>query len=344
MADAVSPRAVAAASWSLVKPRIVGLLLLTGLSGALAAGGPPMATLVAFVIAGAATAGGAAALNCYYDRELDRHMARTADRPLPRGALPGWAGLALGGGLLGLGTLVGWRWLPSASLAYMLLGVFAYVGLYTVGLKRRTPWATPIGGLAGAFPVLAGWAAVEPVGPAAVGLAVLVVAWTPAHAWALAHVYREEFRAAGVPTLPAVGSASRVRRSVWRWALLTAGMAALAVPLAGPLYAGALAGGLGPYLIAFRRFRTEGTEPTAVRAFFSANLFLAVLFVGWAAGGLVGAVSLPAAAAVALGVTTLFLGLWVARPSLRGVEAAAGDGSAALERLRSRVRPRAVDG
>ena len=80
----MSPR-LAAAAWSLVKPRIVGLLLLTGLSGAFAAGGPPLPTLAAFVVAGAATAGGAAALNCYHDRELDRHMDRTAGRPLPPG-------------------------------------------------------------------------------------------------------------------------------------------------------------------------------------------------------------------------------------------------------------------
>jgi protoheme IX farnesyltransferase len=333
----VTAQSVAVDAWSLVKPRIVGLLLLTGLSGALAAGGPAPASLASFALAGGAIAAGAAALNCYYDRELDRHMARTADRPLPRGALPGWSGLALGGGLLCLGTLVGWRWLPPASLAYMLLGALAYAGLYTVGLKRRTPWATPIGGLAGAFPVLAGWAAVKPVGPEALGMAALVVTWTPAHAWALAFVYREEFRAAGVPTLPAVAGTARVRRSVWRWGLLTAVVAVLAIPAAGPLYAAVLVGGLGPYLLAYRRFLAAGTEPAAVRAFFTANLFLAVLFVGWAAGGLVGPVTLPTAAVVAVGVPWLFVGLWSARPSLHGVQADDGGEWRVFERLRARL-------
>lgn len=340
----MSPRAVAVAGWSLVKPRILGLLLLTGLSGALAAGGPTVPTLVAFAGAGAATAGGAAALNCYYDRELDRYMARTADRPLARGELPALAGLAVGLGLLGVGTAVGWVWLPTASLGYMVLGALAYVGLYTVGLKRRTPWATPLGGLAGAFPVLAGWATVKPVGPAALALAALVVAWTPAHAWALAFVYREEFRAAGVPTLPAVASRDRVRRSVWQWALLTVAVAGLAATVAGPLYAAVLAGGVGPYLLAYRGFRRGGAEPAAVRAFFTANLFLALLFVGWAADGLVGSVSAPAAAAIALAVPFLFVGLWSARPSLRGVEAAVGGDWRALERWLARRWPGPVDG
>lgn len=344
MPEAVSERSVAVAVWSLVKPRIVGLLLVTGLSGALAAGGPTPATIAAFALAGASTAAGAAALNCYYDRELDRHMARTADRPLPRGALPGWAGLAIGVALLALGAAVGWRWLPPASVAYMLLGALAYVGLYTVGLKRRTPWATPIGGLAGAFPVLAGWATVGPVGPEAIGLAALVVAWTPAHAWALAFVYREEFRAADVPTLPAVAETDRVQRSVWRWALLTALVALLVLPAAGRLYAAVFVGAVGPYLLAYRRFGVEGSEPAAVRAFFTANLFLALLFVGWAAGGLIGPVPLPIAVGVALVVPLLFAGLWSARPTLRGVEAAGVDGSALRARLRARLQAGGIEG
>ncbi len=218
----------------------------------------------------------------------------------------------------------------------MLLGALAYVGLYTVVLKRRTPWATPIGGLAGAFPVLAGWAAVGPVGAEALVLAALVVAWTPAHAWALAFVYRAEFREASVPTLPAVAGRARVRRSVWRWALLTVAVAAIAAPLAGPLYAAALLGGLGPYLLAYRSFRRHGGEPRAVRAFFTANLLLAALFAAWAAGGLVGG-SLPAAAVVAAGTLALSAGLWRARPSLRGVEAApAPDLELWLDRFRAR--------
>lgn len=321
----------------MIKPRIVGLLLLTGVTGALAAGGPPLERLAAFVFAGGATAAGSATLNCYYDRELDRRMVRTADRPLPRGAIPAWVALGLGTGLLVVGVAAGWLWLPAASLAYMLLGAMAYVGIYTVGLKRRHHLATPIGGLAGAFPVLAGWATVNPIGYEALALAVLVVAWTPAHAWALSFVYREDFRTAGIPTLPAVASEGLVRRSVWRWALLTIGVAAVAVPLAGRLYGACLIAAAGPYLLAFRKFRYNGSEPAAVRAFFTANLFLAVLFVAWAAGGLFGDVPMSVAVVVAVGVSLLFLGLWMARPSLGGVEAAIDGERQAVERMLARL-------
>lgn len=338
------PATLAAAAWSLVKPRIVGLLLLTGLAGAMAAGGPPPVRLGAFVVAGGATAAGSAALNCYYDRELDCRMSRTADRPLPRGTVPPWTALALGVGLLAVGSVAGWLWLSRSSLTYMLLGVLAYVGLYTVGLKRRHYLGTPIGGLAGAFPVLAGWATVEPIGQEALILAALVVAWTPAHAWALAFVYRDDFGAAGIPTLPAVASEARVRRSIWRWALLTLAVAAVAVPLSGVLYAACFLAAAGPYLFAFRSFRHSGSEPAAVRAFFTANLFLAVLFLAWAAGGLVGQVPLAMVAVSGVGVSLLFLGLWGARPRLRGVTAAAGGERAAVEGLLAKLPARGVDG
>ncbi|MFB6361635.1 MAG: protoheme IX farnesyltransferase [Halobacteriales archaeon] len=338
------PTTFAVAAWSLVKPRIVGLLLLTGVSGALAAGGPPPGRLGAFVVAGGATAAGSAALNCYYDRRLDRRMTRTADRPLPRGLVPPWTALALGAGLLAVGTVAGWLWLPWPSLAYMLLGALAYVGLYTVGLKRRHYLGTPIGGLAGAFPVLAGWSTVEPVGGEALLLAALVVAWTPAHAWALAFVYRDDFRAAEIPTLPAVATAAQVRRSVWHWALGTIGVAALAVPFAGELYGACFVAAAGPYLLAFRGFQRSGSEPAAVRAFFTANLFLAVLFLAWAAGGLLSGLPVTAVAVLALAVPLLFIGLWNARPSLGGVAAAAGSERAAVERIRARLTARGIDG
>ncbi len=338
------PTSLAVAAWSFVKPRIVSLLLLTGVSGALAAGGPSPVRLGAFVVAGGATAAGSAALNCYYDRRLDRRMTRTAGRPLPQGLVPPWTALALGAVLLGVGTAAGWLWLPLASVAYMLLGALAYVGLYTVGLKRRHHLATPIGGLAGAFPVLAGWATVQPISLEALLLAALVVAWTPAHAWALAFVYRDDFKAAGIPTLPAVASEARVRRSVWRWALGTIAVAALAVPFAGDLYGACLVAAAGPYLLGFRAFQRTGSEPTAVRAFFTANLFLAVLFLAWAAGGLIGALPVSVVAVLALAVPLLFFGLWSARPSLGGVAAAAGSERAAMEQLRARLPAGGIDG
>jgi len=312
-------RTLARQLWSLVKPRIVALLALTGLSALLAAGGGPLPVLLGFLVAGACIAAGAAAFNCYYDRRLDTRMARTADRPLPAGRLSPRVAVGFALGLLALGTAVGVRTLPLRSVAYMWLGAVSYAGVYTVGLKRRHWLGVVVGGSAGAFPVLAGWTVVAPVSAPALLLAALVFVWTPAHAWALAHVYREEFVAAGVPTLPVVASAPRVRRAVWVSAVLTALVAASAAPVAGRPYAVACLAGVPAFLWAYRGFYRGGTAPDAVRAFFSSNLLLAVLFPAWALGGVVGTPRSGLLLAVGALVVAAFVGLWLGRPALGDV-------------------------
>jgi protoheme IX farnesyltransferase len=273
---------------SLTKPRIAGLLCLTGVTASFAAGGLPAPTLLAFALAGFGMAGGAAALNCYYDRDIDPGMAQTADRPLARGRLDPRLALAFGLALLGAAAAVAaWR-LPPVAVGYMWLGVAAYVGLYTVLLKRRHWSAVVLGGSAGSFPVLAGWTAVRPLSAAAVAMAALVFVWTPAHAWALAVVYREDFAAAGIPTLPVVADAERVRRAVWLSALATVAVAAALVPAAGPVYLGAAAPACGLFLLAYRAFARRGGDALAVRAFFTSNVALATAFVGWGLSGVTG--------------------------------------------------------
>lgn len=306
---------------SLVKPRIVALLVVTGVAAVGAAGGVPPATLAAFALAGALVAAGSAALNCWYDRDLDRHMERTADRPLPSGDLDHRVALAFALGLVAAGTAVGLATLPAESVAYMLLGAASYAGLYTVGLKRRHWLGVVLGGSAGSFPVLAGWTVVRPLEPAALAMAALVFAWTPAHAWALAFVYRDDFRAADVPTLPAVASPSLVRRAVWHSTVAAVLVAAVVLPLTGSLYAATAAVVVPAFAWAFRSFRTRGSEASAVRAFFTSNLALALLFAGWALDGLVAA-SAPGTAAWALFAAAALAGLWLRRPALRGVSAA----------------------
>lgn len=326
--------------WSLVKPRIVGLLCLTGVSAALAAGGAALPTLAAFVAAGALVAAGSAACNCIYDRDLDRHMARTADRPLPRGDLGVGSAVAFALVLFAAGTAIGLAALPLEAVGYMWLGVAAYVGLYTVGLKRRHWLGVVLGGSAGSFPVLAGWAAVGDVGLAAVLMAALVFAWTPAHAWALAHVYRDDFAAAGVPTLPVVADAATVRRAVWTSAVAGVVVAALVVPLAGPVYTAVLVTGAPLFLLAYRAYRVDGSEPAAVRAFFTSNAFLALVFLGWAADGVLPAgARVPVALLAATVVPLVFLGMWSAQPALRGVPGAVGgEWRALVHRSRHLVR------
>lgn len=327
---------------SLLKPRIAGLLCLTGVGGVLAAGGLPAGGLLTFVVAGFCMAGGSAALNCYYDRDIDPLMERTADRPIPSGELPAWSAPALAAVLLAVGTAVAWVALPVPALAYMWLGVLAYVGLYTVALKRRHWSAVVLGGSAGAFPVLAGWSAVHPgswaLAPAPLLMAAVVFAWTPAHAWALAFVYREDFARAGIPTLPVVADGSSHRRAVWWSAVATVALAAAVVPFAGTAYVAVLVGAGTPFLLAFRWYRQSGTERAAVRAFFGSNHFLALLFVAWGAGGVLefAGPTWVWGPVLAIPVALSFRWLWRAGPSLDGVEADCPD----LERS----LPRAVRG
>jgi protoheme IX farnesyltransferase len=308
--------------WSLVKPRIVALLCVTGAFAVFAAGGGSPAAVAAFVAAGALIAAGAAALNCWYDRELDREMERTADRPLPSGDLDHRVAFAFAVALTALGTAVGLAALPAESVGYMLAGFASYVGLYTVLLKRRHWLGVVLGGSAGSFPVLAGWTAVRPLAPEAVVLAAVVFAWTPAHAWALAHVYRSDFAAAEIPTLPVVASARRTRRAVWWSAVATLAVAALAVPFAPAPYATVLAVGGLLFLAGFRQYHREGTDAAAVRAFFTSNTFLALLFVAWGAGGALAGVGPVGCLAAAVLTAGTFAWLWRARPALRGVESA----------------------
>lgn len=308
--------------WSLVKPRIVALLCVTGVFAVYAAGGASAGTVASFLAAGAGIAAASAAYNCWYDRELDRHMDRTADRPLPSGDLDHRVAFAFATALLVAGTAVGLATLPVEAVAYMLAGAASYVLVYTVGLKRRHWLGVVLGGSAGSFPVLAGWTAVRPLAPEALVLAAVVFVWTPAHAWALAVVYREDFTAAGIPTLPVVASPRRVRRAVWYSAVGTLAVAAAAVPFAPAPYATVLAVGGALFLAGFRQFHREGTDAAAVRAFFTSNTFLAALFVAWGAGGAAGGVG-PVGQLLAAALTAgLFAWLWTRRPALDGVRSA----------------------
>jgi heme o synthase len=192
----------------LTKPRVSLVLAFTALTTALAAASPWVepGILIALLAAGLFSAGGAASINQYLERELDARMPRTAMRPLPSGRFL-HDKLALYWGLLlcGCGISLGLLTLPLEAVFFILLGMLVYIPLYTITLKRRTVWNVVIGGLAGACPVLAGWAAVRadwPVVPFA--LAALVFFWTPAHFWAYAMAYVNDYGRAGFPMLPAV--------------------------------------------------------------------------------------------------------------------------------------------
>src|SRR5436190_9866293 len=206
----------------LLKPRVMSLVVFTALAGMIAAPRPihPWLALVA-LLAIAVGAGAAGALNMWYDADIDAKMRRTALRPVPRGAiLPGEAlrfalTLSLGSALT-LGLLV--SWVAGALLAFT---IFFYIVVYTMWLKRWTPQNIVIGGAAGAFPPMIGWAAATGgIDLGAIALFLVIFMWTPPHFWALALFREGDYAKAGVPMLPVVAGRQETRRQIVLYTLL----------------------------------------------------------------------------------------------------------------------------
>jgi protoheme IX farnesyltransferase len=241
---AVTAPAALPADWrdllALTKPRVMSLVVFTGLCGLLAAPGPvhPVLGFTA-ILCIALGAGAAAALNMWYEADLDALMKRTASRPLPSGRLDRQTALHFGVGLAVFSVLLmglASNWFAASILAGSIL---FYVLVYTVWLKRRTPQNIVIGGAAGAFPPVIGWAAVTgDVTLLPLLLFTLIFLWTPPHFWALSLFVRSDYAAAGVPMLPVVSGPKVTRQQI---ALYTLPMAAAAIApwplgLAGPVY------------------------------------------------------------------------------------------------------------
>jgi len=274
--DAVTAPALHAlpAEWrdfvALTKPRVMSLVVFTGLCGMLAAP-VQLHPVLAFtaILCIALGAGAAAALNMWYEADLDALMKRTAARPIPAGRMTREAALQFGVGLgvfsvvlMGVAT----NWFAAAVLAVSIL---FYVFVYTIWLKRRTPQNIVIGGAAGAFPPLIGWAAAT--GQAdllPLLLFALIFLWTPPHFWALSLFVRSDYANAGVPMLPVVAGARATRVQIMLYALpmAAAGVAPWPLGLAGPLY-GAAAGALGLafLLLSLRVLVNRATEPAAMK-------------------------------------------------------------------------------
>lgn len=226
---------------ALTKPRIIELLLITTIPAMfLAEGGwPGLGLMVATLIGGTLSAGGANAINQVLERDIDGLMRRTRARPLPQGAVDPVRATVFGVSLGMAGFL--WLWwtvnLPSALLA--TAAFCFYVLVYTVLLKRSTPQNIVIGGAAGAVPVLVGWTAVTgTLAPPAWILFAIVFFWTPPHFWALALHHKEDYRRAGIPMLPVVGGERATRRQMIAHtaAMIVATIALVPVAPMGPLY------------------------------------------------------------------------------------------------------------
>jgi protoheme IX farnesyltransferase len=254
--------------FALMKPRVMSLVIFTGLAGLLAAPGHIDPVLgFAILLAIAAGAGGAGALNMWYDADIDARMARTRARPVPAGKISPQEALGMGMTMSILSVLL--MALASGAFAAGLLAftIFFYAVVYTMGLKRRTPENIVIGGLSGALPPAIAWAAktgaltLDPL-----ILVAIIFFWTPPHFWALALYQKGDYAAAGVPMLPVTHGAAETRKRVLLYALILVplGLAPAVTGLGGALYAAvATAGGALFLLLAVRVARSRAGERDA---------------------------------------------------------------------------------
>jgi protoheme IX farnesyltransferase len=206
---------------ALTKPKVQSLLLFTTVASMLVAGDPSVELVLVTCLGGYLSAGGAGAVNHWYDRDIDARMARTASRPVASGRIAPRAALLFGCALAALSFALLSLAVNLLAATLALAGFVGYVLVYTVWLKRRTPQNIVIGGAAGAFPPLVGWAAVEgSLSGTALYLFAIVFFWTPPHFWALSLLMKREYAKVGVPMLPVVRGEAETRRQIVLYTVL----------------------------------------------------------------------------------------------------------------------------
>jgi protoheme IX farnesyltransferase len=276
---------------ALLKPRVLTLVVFTGAIGMVVAPGhlnPVLA--IAAILSITVAAGAAGAINMWYDRDIDAVMRRTRGRPIPAGRIQPDAALAFGILLAGASVVVMGLATNLVAAATLAVSILFYVFVYTVWLKRRTPQNIVIGGAAGAFPPLIGWAAVTgSVSLMPLVMFAIIFMWTPPHFWALSLFAHADYKRAGVPMLPVVSGAwtTRVHVALYTVLLVPLTLAPWALGLSGPLYAAVAAAlGLGFLYHAWRvlRDRQDSTgisltsDAPAKAAFKYSIIYLFVLF------------------------------------------------------------------
>ena len=286
---------------ALTKPRIISLLLLTTIIPLFVASPdvPPVSVVFWTLVGGYLMAGGANTINMWFDRDIDHVMGRTARRPIPAGRVAPRAALAFGiaQGLAAFAAF--WVFVNPLAAWLALAGFFYYVFIYTMWLKRSTPLNIVLGGAAGAFPPLVGWAAGSgTIDLAAIYLFAIIFYWTPPHFWALALLKQDDYARAGVPMLPVVRGE---RETKWQMLLY----AVMLVPLTlvpslfgafGALYAtAAMLLGLRLVWYCVKLIRSESLQPTAWRLYRFSLLYLALLFAAMALDKLVPSTRVEAA-------------------------------------------------
>jgi protoheme IX farnesyltransferase len=266
---------------SLLKLRIVVLLDATAIGVMIPAsqGHPRLVPVMAVLVGGTLAAGGAHAINCWFDRDIDAAMTRTRRRPLPDGRIPPWHAVALGVVLNVVAFAALWAGANLLAALLALTGTLIYVFVYTVWLKRWTPQNIVIGGAAGAIPPLVGWAAATGrLDLTALSFFGVIFFWTPPHFWALAQMIKSDYARAGVPMLPVVAGVQSTKQLSVGYAVVTALVSVIPffTHSAGAVYlAGAMVLGIG--LVGITLLDLEGRRWTR-RVFTYSLVYVAALF------------------------------------------------------------------
>ena len=267
---------------ALLKPRVMSLVIFTAFVGYVLAPGALHPVLGAIaILAVAVGAGASGAINMWYDRDIDAVMARTKGRPIPAGRVNADEALAFGvvlsiGSVVVMGLAVNWL---AAGLLALTIGY--YVFFYTMWLKRRTPQNIVVGGAAGAFPPMIGWAAATgEVSIESLVLFAIIFMWTPPHFWALALYRSGDYRAAGVPMLPVVAGRAETRRQIVIYSVLLAplGVAPWWLGFAGPFYGSVAAVLGGVFLLGAVRVWRDDQERHCRQLFGFSILYLFAIF------------------------------------------------------------------
>ncbi len=269
---------------ALTKPRIIELLLITTVPAMVVAnqGIPSLLKIVYTVLGGTLAAGGANAVNMWFDRDIDAMMKRTQQRPLVTGEISPLAAIIFAIGLEAISFLMLWSSVNLLSAILALSAALFYVFIYTMWLKRSSSSNIVVGGAAGAVPVLVGWAAVtDRLDLAPVLMFAIIFLWTPPHFWALAFRYKEDYAKANVPMLPAVATFRKTANQILVYSVMLTVVSLLLGPVAhlGVIYeSSALLLGIGFIYYAIKLRRSESPK-VAMRVFSYSISYLTLLFV-----------------------------------------------------------------
>jgi protoheme IX farnesyltransferase len=288
-AIAVESPSLAADLVTLTKPRIISLLLVTTIAPMFItpAGMPSWSQIGWVALGGYLMAGGANAINMWFDRDIDDKMVRTRTRPIPAGRIAAGAALFFGLTLGAVSFVLFWHFVNPLSAWLALGGLAFYVLVYTVWLKRLSPQNIVIGGAAGAFPPMVGWAAMTgSISLGALYLFAIIFYWTPPHFWALALNKQRDYGAAGIPMMPNVHGVHETKRQMLLYTLMLIPLTIMpsVVGITGLLYGvAAILLGVRFVQLCWRIVREDGVTPTTWKLYKYSLSYLALLFVAMAA-------------------------------------------------------------